>query len=346
MSEAGAHRGRGSSLASSHRVRIGAIIALAVAAGVVVWLVVQNNGGSSTPRAQAHGNQPVAASRHRLRVLAASLGHPIFWLGPEPGYTYELTQTQNGKIYIRYLPHGVRVGSAKPYLTVATYPFPGAFPAIQRLTQARGAVSVRLPLGGLALLDAAYPDSDHVAYPGVNYQIAVYDPTAAAAMQKVAAGHIAVLGKLHAGSAAPVTTLKPKAASVADLKALSRSLGHPVYWAGPKPGYTYELSQNSVGAVFIRYLPAGVPVGSAKPNYLIVATYPFPSALAAIRRAAAGAKTGVIRLPGGALAVVDGQYPKSIHLAYPGSNFQVEVYDPLPSTTRKIVASREIVPVS
>ena len=181
MSEAGAHRGRGSSLASSHRVRIGAIIALAVASGVVVWLVVQNNGGSSTPRAQAHGNQPVAASRHRLRVLAASLGHPIFWLGPEPGYTYELTQTQNGKIYIRYLPHGVRVGSAKPYLTVATYPFPGAFPAIQRLTQARGA---------LAVVDGQYPKSIHLAYPGSNFQVEVYDPLPSTTRKIVASREI------------------------------------------------------------------------------------------------------------------------------------------------------------
>jgi hypothetical protein len=345
MSEAGAHRGRASSLASSHRVRIGAVIALAVAVGVIVWLVLQNSGGSS-PTTHAQSNQPVAASRHRLRALATSLGHPLFWLGPEPGYTYELTQTQNGKIYIRYLPHGVKIGSAKPYLTVATYPFPGAFPAIQKLAQTRGAVSVKLPLGGLALLDTGYPESVHVAYPGVNYQIEVYDPTAAAAMQKVAAGHIAVLGNLHGASATPAAPTSAKAASVAQLRALSRSLGHPVYWAGPKPGYTYELSQNSVGAVFIRYLPAGVPVGVPKSNYLIVATYPFPNALAAIRRVAAGAKYGVTRLPGGGLAVVDGQYPKSIHLAFPGSNFQVEVYDPLPSTTHTIVASHKIVPVS
>ena len=107
------------------------------------------------------------------------LGHPIFWLGPKKGYTYELTQTGNGKIYVRYLPHGVDVGADKPYLTVATYPFPGAYAAIRKQATAKGAVTARLAGGGVAVLDDGYPESVHVAYPGVDYQVEVYDPTPA-----------------------------------------------------------------------------------------------------------------------------------------------------------------------
>jgi hypothetical protein len=129
------------------------------------------------------------------------------------------------------------------------------------------------------------------------------------------------------------------------LKSFAASLGHPIYWAGPRPGNTYELMQTSNGNVFIRYLPPGVKVG-APAGYLTVATYPFPNALEAIQRTARGNKTGTIRLTGGGLAVVDGQYPKSIHLAYPRSDFQVEVFDPSPARVRQIVSSLKIVRVS
>ena len=88
-----------------------------------------------------------------------------------------------------------------------------------------------------------------------------------------------------------------------------------------------------------------LPVG-AKDAYPTVVTYPFPQALAAIRRVAKGNKAGVIKLSGGGLAVVDGQYPKSIHLAYPHSDFQVEVFAPSPARARRLVASQKIVPIT
>ena len=86
------------------------------------------------------------------------------------------------------------------------------------------------------------------------------------------------------------------------------------------------MTQTSSGNVFVRYLPPGVKVGASAP-YLTVATYPFPNAFAAVKRTVKGNSAGTIKLPGGGLAVVDRQYPKSIHLAYPGSNVQVEVFD-------------------
>ena len=39
------------------------------------------------------------------------------------------------------------------------------------------------------------------------------------------------------------------------------------------------------------------------------------------------------------------ELPKSIHIAYPRANYQIEVYDPSPSTGRKLVASGAISPV-
>ena len=268
------------------RIRVGAIVALSCVAGLIVWLVVR--GGSSPAKpGQSAAVAPAAAagaSVARLRSAADALGHPIFWLGPKKGYTYELTQTGDGKVYVRYLPKGVAVGADKPYLTVATYPFAGAFSVLRKGARAPGAVSVRLAHGGVAVLDGVYPKSVHAAYPGLDYQVEVFDPTPSAAMQTVAAGHLASLGPRGSTPATSAT-----AASVADLRSLARRLGHPIYWAGRKPGYTYELTQNSAGAVFIRYLPPGVAVG-AKDAYPTVVTYPFPQALAAIHRVAKGTR--------------------------------------------------------
>jgi len=177
----------------------------------------------------------------------------------------------------------------------------------------------------------------------VNYQVEVYDPTPERAMHLVSAGRLASVGSPAAGAAQDRLNAIPKAATMADLESLAHRLGHPVYWAGPKPGYTYELSTTSNGRVFIRYLQAGVKAGDSRASYLTVATYPFPGAFAAVAKSAGGADA--IKLARGGIAVVDPTYANSIHLAYPGSDYQVEVYDPSPGAGRRLVVSGAIAPV-
>ena len=181
----------------SPRLRLGAIVALALAAGFVVWLLVRED--DPEPVSTQAEAAAAAVSPDELESLAASVGHPVFWLGPKRGNTYELTQTANGKIYVRYLPQGVDVGADKPYLTVATYPFPGAYPAIQKQAAREGR---RDRAGSRTAASpcstSGYPQSVHVAYPGVNYQVEVYDPTPARAMQLVSSGQLAHLGSLAA----------------------------------------------------------------------------------------------------------------------------------------------------
>jgi hypothetical protein len=329
----------GAAAARRPQFRVGAVVAVAVAAGLVAWLVLNHDGGSSNARTQAAA---IAMKPEAIATLAQSVGHAIYWLGPKRDTTYEVTQATNGKIYVRYLPSGVDVGSSKPYLTVATYPFPGTYAVIRKKARAQGAVTARLAGGGLAVLDAGYPQSVHIGYPHVDYQIEVYDPTPARAMQLVSTGRLTSIGSLAATTAGRIST-KPTAATPADLRTLAQRVGHPIYWAGPKPGYTYELSTASNGSVFIRYLPSGVGVGDPRARYLTVATYPFPGALAAVAKTANSATR--IELDRGGIGVVDSAYPKSIHLAYPGSDYQIEVYDPSPSTGRQLVASGAISPV-
>jgi hypothetical protein len=321
-----------------------------VGVGLVAWLVTRGNGDS--------GNSPssrtaaIAVTRDDLRRLAAALRHPVFWLGPKAGETYELTQTPNGRVYVRYLPHGVALGASEPYLTVATYPFAGAFTTVSKQATATGVVSARLAHGGLAVLDRAYPKSVHLAFPGLNYQVEVYDPSPGRAMALLAAGKLASFGKAPAGqngsataNAATPTSVgaQPSAATVPFLESFAARLGHPIYWAGPRPGYTYELTQTADGRVFIRYLPSGVEIGDPRPDFLTVATYPFPGAFTTVKRTSGNAV--VLKLDHGGIAVVDTRYPKSIHLAYPGVGYQIEVFDPSPAGGRALVAAGRIMQV-
>jgi hypothetical protein len=50
--------------------------------------------------------------------------------------------------------------------------------------------------------------------------------------------------------------------SQAQLERLPDLVGHPVYWAGPRNGFSYELTSITNGRTFVRYLPSEVPARS------------------------------------------------------------------------------------
>ena len=331
------HQTRLTPSARPWRFRAVALVVVAAAVGLIVWLAVRGTGGSSS--SQAKTATATAVSVAQLETVASTVGHPVFWVGPKAGDTLELTRNSNGSIFVRYLPPGVAVGSATPYLTVATYPFPAAYAAIEAIAKQSGSTAMKLSDGGLGVYTASYPQSVHVAYPGVNYQVEIYDPTPGTAENLAAGGNLAALGGLAAGRGE-----QPRAVSPAGLKSFARSLGHPIYWIGPKKGYTYELRQTSGGQLFVRYLPAGVKVGAAPP-YLTVATYPFASAFGAIQALAKQPGETSIAIAHGGIAVFDTSYPKSIHLAFPGSDYEIEVFDPVPAVVRQIVASGQVSPI-
>jgi hypothetical protein len=314
------------------RLRLGAVVAIALAAGLGAWIALRHR-EAATPK---HLTGATAASVSELRGLAASVRHPVFWLGPKHGFAYELLRTSNGNIYIRYLPSGVAIGTNDPYLTVATYPFHNAFAALSAI---RASNRIKVAHGGIAVPDESYPKSVHIAYPGVDYEVEVFDPTPGAAMSAVAAGDLQFFGTLPRPAQPPAVS----AASIAGLKALAATVGHPIYWDGPKPGYTYELTRTSSGNVFVRYLPAGVHVGTRKP-YLTVATYPFPNALRALQRTVKD-PSAVTKLPGGGIAVTDSSYPKSVHLAWPHVDVEVEVFDPDPAAAQQVATSGAVTTV-
>ena len=76
-----------------------------------------------------------------------------------------------------------------------------------------------------------------------------------------------------------------------------------------------------------------------------MATYPVRNALRVTRAAGSGANAVRMALGGGAVAVYNREHPTNVYLAYPGSKFQIEVFDPKRGEARKLVASQSITPV-
>jgi hypothetical protein len=160
---------------------------LGTVAVIAVAATLSGCGESSSPQPSVKPVAPVGLSRSGLRTLASKVGQPIYWAGPKKGYLYELTRTANGNVFVRYLPPGARVGTRKPYLTIATYPYPHALRALKNVANGR---KHALPGGGIALFNEKSPTSVHLAYPGVNYQAEVYDPSPARSLQVALSGHV------------------------------------------------------------------------------------------------------------------------------------------------------------
>ena len=137
----------------------------------------------------------------------------------------------------------------------------------------------------------------------------------------------------------------PVAATPAALRALSEEVGHPIYWVGPRPRRTYELTRTSSGSIFIRYLPAGTEVGNRRAEYTIVGTYPVPDALEVLRKLSRKTGEKSVSAPGGGLAVYSSDAPNNVYVAYPDSDVQIEVFDPSAKRALRLVTSGRVAPV-
>jgi hypothetical protein len=193
-------RGRGRRPLRSE-IRIGAVVAIAVAIGLIVWLVVgrggsnnstassTNSAGPSTAKAgAAQYIGPVVESQKQIADYAKKIGQSIYWAGPQKGYTYELTRTANGNAYVRYLPKGAKAGApGGNYTIVVTYPFNNSYEVLKKVS---GNDVIKVPGGGVAVVAGGYPRSVRMSFPGVNYQIEVYTPSPARSIALALSGNI------------------------------------------------------------------------------------------------------------------------------------------------------------
>lgn len=145
-----------------------------------------------------------------------------------------------------------------------------------------------------------------------------------------------------AASAPSLKTGVPTILSESQLKAFGKAQAFPVYWAGPQKDRRYEVTRTAQGRVYIRYLGPNAEVGTDKPLFLTVGTYPGSNAYAALQ--VVGRRSGAVRVKTqtGALVVLPSATARSAYFAFPQSNFQVEVYAPQAGRARSLVLDGQI----
>jgi len=178
-------------------VRIGAVIAVAAVAAFLVWYFAirdtGNDSGGGGTNAAKNLVGPEAATQTDISDLASKNGQPIYWAGDQPNTSdIELTQTADDNVYVRYLTGNASIGTPKPsYLTIGTYPFQNALHAVDVISKEPGAKTFSVANGGTAVQNSSSPTSVYVAYPdSKGYEIEVYDPDPAKALDLVKSGDI------------------------------------------------------------------------------------------------------------------------------------------------------------
>lgn len=314
--------------------RIGAVLAIGVAAAFIVWAAV-GSVGDDEPAATtaATGAGPVTVSRGGLATLVGAMGQPVYWVGPRSGTLYELQQLPDGEVYVRYLPAGAHAGDDQALLTVGTYPMADAYAVTRSHAASEGAIAV--DGGGVAF--TSNPTDVYVAFPDADYQIEVYDPKPDVARRLVERGALRTVP--------PAEPAEVRAVTPSELRNLSNERSQPIYWAGRQPGSTYELTENTEGWIYVRYLREGVEVADPGPQRTI-GTYPFSDAYEQTKALADEPGMKLVELEGGGIGVFgEGADVTHGYVAYPDSDFQAEVFDPTPGVAADLIASGKIVPV-
>ena len=179
----------------SGRVRIGAVVAIAIAGGLLGWLLTR--GGNDTTSASPPGTPTITAGQtlpgfppgihlgpqilapDALVVMQRALRQPVYWLGTQAGHRLELEKLTNGNVFVTYLPPGVKSsGDRTQYLVVGTYPVHDATNGLKAVAKAAGGQILDRTDGAIVLITPTHPKSAYVAYPQANYEIEIYSPKA------------------------------------------------------------------------------------------------------------------------------------------------------------------------
>jgi hypothetical protein len=170
--------------------------------------------------------------------------------------------------------------------------------------------------------------------------------TALLAVLSVALIALVVVWLLREDEGVSLTVGEPETATAAQLEEFAEGVDHPIYWLGERDGREYELTETASGRVYVRYLEQGAEAGDPRSDFVTVGTYPSRRAVAQLGQAARnrdGAKLG--KTDDGAVLLVDPASPNNAHLAYPDTDFQIEVFSSVPGQALRLSSRGAVQPV-
>lgn len=146
--------------------------------------------GSAGDSTSLSAGGPRLVSAAWLSEFASEANTPVYWLGERIGSRYELTETDAGRIYVRYLRGDAEAGDPRSsFVTVGTYPSEDGVAKLRQTARAEGAKLGRAADGSTLLGDPS-STSAYLAYPGGDAQVEVYGPAPGQALRLASAGAV------------------------------------------------------------------------------------------------------------------------------------------------------------
>jgi hypothetical protein len=151
---------------------IAGLLAGAVVVMLLLWFLVIK------AEDDAVKDSPEVVQVSDLSDVAERVGHPVYWAGERAQTKLELSESDAGRVYVRYLDEDAEPGvRSTDFVTVATYPVEDAAAALRRGAKNRpGAELARSDDGALILIDPKAPGSVRIAHPGSDEQVELYTP--------------------------------------------------------------------------------------------------------------------------------------------------------------------------
>lgn len=144
----------------------------------------RNSVGSTIVSTEAQSGQ-VALTEAQLRAEVKKITVPVYWVGAQAGALYTLENQANTRIFVRYLPDGKipPQGEASKRI-VGTYILKGAFDSTKQAgTTIANGIGYINDDGAAVYYNSTSPTNVYVAFPNVDAQIEIFDPTKGIAVQ-------------------------------------------------------------------------------------------------------------------------------------------------------------------
>lgn len=146
------------------------------------WVIFSDSSGVTSLAAKTSGK--VALTETELRSVVKTLGQTVYWTGPMQGAKYALGRTDNGQLFVRYLPDGKGIADLAPkYRTVATYQESGAFEAMKAAGKQVDGITFINADGAQVYYDKTAMMNVYLAYEDLQFQIEIFDPNPGTAIR-------------------------------------------------------------------------------------------------------------------------------------------------------------------